>query len=220
MATKVPTAPPTYDDAPTAILATAQPISRTCCCIYQKQSFDEALRARGFRGSEISFNDISNGETRLKIFIAPVTRLTFCGSTIKKSKQQEFQLKPYIEYDKVIFQFWKSHGYLRVRIDGNELKVVLELDKFVRIDDNVRNKRYAICVTETYDGLDDETLNVKRLRLEKEREREKEEKERQKKEKKLTFLCFKKEKEKENSEEEEKRRIIRTRDLFRSASVI
>ena len=71
--------------------------------------------------------------------------------SIEKSKQKEFLLKPSIQYDGVTFKFWKSPGYLGVRIDGNEKKVVLELDKFVRIDDLVRNKHYAIYITDVYD---------------------------------------------------------------------
>ena len=222
MATKVPTAPPTDDDVPIAIQASASyssspPVSSSgsrrtfssiLCCISPKLSFDEALRAKGFQGSDIEFDDIIiagqnqvdtsklKNMLRLKVFITHVNlpkdpyikccgncyispfafnlsnelsplevhcnylgywlSCFWCGSgisypSIEKSKQKEFFLKPSIQYDGVTFKFWKSPGYLGVRIDGNEKKVVLELDKFVRIDDLVRNKQYAIYVTDVYD---------------------------------------------------------------------
>ena len=223
MATKVPTAPPTDDtDVPIAIQASASyssspPVSSSgsrrtfssiLCCISPKLSFDEALRAKGFQGSDIEFDDIIiagqnqvdtsklKNMLRLKVFITHVNlpkdpyikccgncyispfafnlsnelsplavhcnylgywlSCFWCGSgisypSIEKSKQKEFLLKPSIQYDGVTFKFWKSPGYLGVRIDGNEKKVVLELDKFVRIDDLVRNKQYAIYVTDVYD---------------------------------------------------------------------
>ena len=160
MATKVPTAPPIYDDAYPAIqqvnVCTATPVnnsrSSTCCYISPKLSFDEALRAKGVQGSDIEFNNIiieckllnqEGDKLSLKVFIAPVEFFF-----IKKSKQKEFLLEPSIQYDGVTFKFWKSTGYLGVRIDGNEMKVVLELDKFVKIADLVRKKHYAIYVTD------------------------------------------------------------------------
>ena len=222
MATKVPTAPPTDDDVPIAIQASAsysssppvrssgsrRTLSSTLCCISPKLSFDEALRAKGFQGSDIEFDDIIiagqnqvdtsklKNMLRLKVFITHVNLpkdpyIKCCGNcfispfafnlsnelsplavhcnhlgywlscfwfgrgisypSIEKSKQKEFLLKPSIQYDGVTFKFWKSPGYLGVRIDGNEKKVVLELDKFVRIDDLVRNKHYAIYITDVYD---------------------------------------------------------------------
>ena len=226
MATKVPTAPPTDDDVPIAIQASAsytssppvrssgnsrRTFSSILCCISPKLSFDEALRAKGFQGSDIEFDDYFIADqfgqnqvdtsklkkmVRLKVFIThlnlpkdPYVKCCgncyispfafnlsnelsplevhcnylgywlscfWCGSgisypSIEKSKQKEFFLKPSIQYDGVTFKFWKSPGYLGVRIDGNEKKVVLELDKFVRIDDLVRNKQYAIYVTDVYE---------------------------------------------------------------------
>ena len=72
-------------------------------------------------------------------------------STIVNSLQQEFQIKHSIQYDGVTFKFWKLPGYLGVRIDGNEKKVALELDKFVRIENVLTKKQYAVCVTDVYD---------------------------------------------------------------------
>jgi len=51
----------------------------------------------------------------------------------------------------VTFKFWKLPGYLGVRIDGNEKKVALKLDKFVRIENVLTKKQYAVCVTDVYD---------------------------------------------------------------------
>ena len=72
-------------------------------------------------------------------------------STIQNSLQQEFQIKHSIQYDGVTFKFWKLPGYLGVRIDGNEKKVALKLDKFVRIENVLTKKQYAVCVTDVYD---------------------------------------------------------------------
>ena len=211
MATKIATAPLEYDEtylAEANLYAAPVSSSRssTCCCISPKLSFDDELRARGFQGRDIEFDDIT-GENRvdtskqknmlrLTVFITRVNLpkdpyIKCCGNcyispfafnlsnelsplavhcydlgywlscfwfgrgisypSIEKSKQIEFLLKHSIQYDGVTFKFWKSPGFLGVRIDGNEKKVVLKLDKFVRIDDLVRNKHYAIYITDVYD---------------------------------------------------------------------
>jgi hypothetical protein len=73
-------------------------------------------------------------------------------SRIEKENKQEFLITPSIQYDEVTFKFWKTPGYLGVRIAGNETKIALKFDKFVKIDNEMTGKRYALCITDVYEN--------------------------------------------------------------------